>query len=69
MGDEFGSYLSLHPEESMVILTQMSSRLREIGRELQEVYLTIDEYISKDKKSHDESFFNRLSRIIKLGKG
>ena len=69
VGDEFGSYLSLHPEESMIILTQMSSRLREIGRELHEVYLTIDEYISKDKKSHDESFFNRLSRIIKLGKG
>lgn len=68
LGEEFGSYLSHHPEENMVILTQMSARLREIGRELHEVYLTIDEYISEDKQSHDESFFNRLARIIKLGK-
>ena len=68
-GDEFGSYLSQHPEENMVILTQMSTRLREIGNELHEVYHTIDEYISLDKESHDESFFDRLARIIKLGKG
>lgn len=68
-GDEFGSYLSQHPEENMVILTQMSARLREIGNELHEVYHTIDEYISLDKESHDESFFDRLARIIKLGKG
>lgn len=68
-GDEFGSYLSQHPEENMVILTQMSARLREIGNELHEVYHTIDEYISLDKGSHDESFFDRLARIIKLGKG
>lgn len=68
-GDEFGSYLSQHPEENMVILTQMSARLREIGNELHEVYHTIDEYISLDKESHDESFFDRLARIIKIGKG
>ncbi len=68
-GDEFGSYLSQHPEENMVILTQMSARLREIGNELHVVYHTIDEYISLDKESHDESFFDRLARIIKIGKG
>ena len=68
-GDEFGTYLSEHPGEDMAILYQMSSRLRDIGDDLHEVYQTIDEYISQDKQKHDESFFNRLGRIIKLGKG
>ena len=68
-GDEFGTYLSEHPGEDMAILYQMSSRLRDIGDDLHEVYKTIDEYISQDKQKHDESFFNRLARIIKLGKG
>ena len=67
-GDEFGTYLSEHPGEDMAILYQMSSRLRDIGDDLHEVYKTIDEYISQDKQKHDESFFNRLARIIKLGK-
>ena len=68
-GDEFGTYLSEHPGEDMAILYQMSSRLRDIGDDLHEVYKTIDEYISQDKQKHDESFFNRLACIIKLGKG
>ena len=68
-GDEFGTYLSEHPGEDMAILYQMSSRLRDIGDDLHEVYKTIDEYIAQDKQKHDESFFNRLARIIKLGKG
>lgn len=68
-GDEFGTYLLEHPGEDMAILYQMSSRLRDIGDDLHEVYKTIDEYISQDKQKHDESFFNRLARIIKLGKG
>ena len=68
-GDEFGEYLSEHPGEDMAILCQMSARLRDIGDDLHEVYKTIDEYISQDKQKHDESFFNRLARIIKLGKG
>lgn len=66
-GEEFGSYLAEHPEEGSLILMQMSARLREIGDQLHEVYLTIDEYISEDS-SHDESFFNRLARIIRLGR-
>ncbi|MDY5930719.1 MAG: cyclic nucleotide-binding domain-containing protein [Candidatus Ornithospirochaeta sp.] len=66
-GEEFGSYLAEHPEEGPLILMQMSARLREIGDQLHEVYLTIDEYISEDS-SHDESFFNRLARIIRLGR-
>ena len=52
----------------MAIIYQMSSRLRDIGDDLHEVYKTIDEYISQDKQKRDESFFNRLARIIKLGK-
>ena len=68
-GDEFGTYLSEHPGEDMAILYQMSYSLRDIGDDLHEVYKTIDEYISQDKQKHDESFFNRLARIIKLGKG
>ncbi len=68
-GDEFGAYLSDHPDESMVILRQMSARLRDIGEKLHEVYHTIDEYIAEDSKPHDESFMARLARIIRLGKG
>lgn len=68
-GDEFGSYLLEHPGEDMNILTQMSDRLRNIGKVLHEVYGTIDEYISEDKQNHDETFFNHLARIIKFGKG
>ena len=68
-GDEFGSYLSGHPGEGMVILRQMSSRLRDIGDQLHAVYHTIDEYICEDNAGHDESFFSRLGRIIRLGKG
>ena len=68
-GDEFGSYLSNNPDEYMTILTQMSSRLREIGDSLHEVYLTIDEYLNEERKhKRDESFFNRLSKIIKISK-
>ena len=68
-GDEFGTYLSENPEEYMKILTQMSSRLREIGDSLHEVYLTIDEYLSEEiKQKNDTSFFNRLSKIIKISK-
>ena len=33
------------------------------------VYHTIDEYISDSHSGHDESFFNRLGRIIRFGKG
>lgn len=68
-GDEFGSYLIEHPGEDMNILTQMSDRLRNIGNLLHEVYSTIDMYISEDKQNHDQSFFNRLAHIIKIGKG
>ena len=68
-GDEFGSYLSNNPDEYMTILTQMSSRLREIGDSLHEVYLTIDEYLNEERKhKRDESFLNRLSKIIKISK-
>lgn len=68
-GDEFGSFLSQNPEEYMHILIQMSSRLREIGDSLHEVYLTIDEYLNNEKKhKKDESFLNRLSKIIKISK-
>ena len=68
-GDEFGLYLSNNPDEYMTILTQMSSRLREIGDSLHEVYLTIDEYLNEERKhKRDESFFNRLSKIIKISK-
>lgn len=69
MGDEFGAYLSAHPGESMVLLQQLSARLRDIGDQLHEVYHTIDEYISEDAGAHDESFIGRLARIIRLGKG
>lgn len=69
LGDEFGSFLAENPEEYMHILVQMSSRLREIGDSLHEVYQTIDEYILKDKKQkNDQSFLNRLAKIIKIGK-
>ena len=68
MGEEFGSYISLHPEESMLILTQMSKRLREIGSELHNVYYTIDEYLSQDKQNNNQSFLKRWARIIKIGK-
>ena len=68
-GDEFGSFLSQNPEEYMNILIQMSSRLREIGDSLHEVYLTIDEYLNDERKhKKDESFLNRLSKIIKISK-
>lgn len=68
-GDEFGLYLSKNPDEYMTILTQMSSRLREIGDSLHEVYLTIDEYLNEERQhKRDESFFNRLSKIIKISK-
>ena len=68
-GDEFGLYRSNNPDEYMTILTQMSSRLREIGDSLHEVYLTIDEYLNEERKhKRDESFFNRLSKIIKISK-
>ena len=68
-GDEFGSYLESHQGEEMALLTQMSARLREIGNQLHVVYHTIDEYISDSHSGHDESFFNRLGRIIRFGKG
>ena len=68
-GDEFGSYLSERPDEYMIILNKMSSRLREIGDSLHEVYLTIDEYLNEEKKStRDESFLKRLSKIINISK-
>ncbi len=68
-GDEFGSFLSQNSEEYMHILIQMSSRLREIGDSLHEVYLTIDEYLNDERKhKKDESFLNRLSKIIKISK-
>lgn len=69
LGDEFGSFLAQNPEEYMHILVQMSSRLREIGDSLHEVYLTIDEYLNDERKhKKDESFLNRLSKIIKISK-
>lgn len=66
-GDEFGSYFSSHPEEQMEILSQMSARLREIGRQLHTVYQTIDEYLSEEKKE-DPSFLSRLSHIVTFGR-
>ena len=67
-GDEFGTYLSEHPGEDMAILYQMSSRLRDIGDDLHEVYKTIDEYISQDKQKHDESFLQSFGSYHKAWK-
>lgn len=68
-GDEFGTYFTEHAEEHLQILLQMSARLRELGTQLEEVYDTIDKYLSNEGiVEEDEGIFARLSRIITFGR-